>query len=312
MKLSGFTFIRNGTQFEYPYLESLRSLLPLVDELVINVGIGSDDTLEKIKQFSSQEGQGKVVFFETDWDTPAVHHQKGGLLLSQQTNLALQKCSNDWCFYLQADEVIHEEDIPQIRTILAQVENQASIEGILFDYVHFYGSFDVIQQTRNVYRREIRLIRKNAEIHSIGDAQSFRKKNGKKLHVVRSGARIFHYGWVRSPEVMREKTFQMDQFYHGVNLAVDAENRIPHTKDNYRYKRILGLKKFTNTHPAVMYERIQSKGWNWNLEDSPRIFSLGDFKKVIFDFFERLTGYRLFEYKNYKLMNVQMPRKRRS
>ena len=240
MKVSGFTLIRNGTQFDYPYLESLRSLLPLVDELVINVGIGDDDTADRIARFAREEGGGKIVTFESRWPLDDPEKKKGGLILSEQTNLALDRCTGDWCVYLQADEVFHEADQTALRRAMEQSQGRSEVDGLLFDYVHFYGSFDVVQETRSAYRREVRAFKRMSGARSVGDAQSFRKPDGSKLRVVRGGARVFHYGWVRTPEAMREKTFFMDQLYHGDPAAEAAAAGIPHTGDNYRYKRIWG------------------------------------------------------------------------
>src|SRR6185437_5385651 len=153
----------------------------------------------------------------------------GGLILSEQTNLALDRCTGDWLIYLQADEILHEEDSTRLRAAMEKYVDNPAIEGLLFDYVHFYGSFEVIQQTRSAYRREVRAVKRQALARSVGDAQSFRKRDGSKLRVARSGARVFHYGWVRTPEAMKEKTFFMDQLYHGDPKASDAEARIPHT-----------------------------------------------------------------------------------
>ncbi len=302
MGLSGFTLIRNGTRFDYPYLESLRSLLPLVDQLVVNVGTGDDDTLEKVRAFSETEGQGKVVFFESDWQLDLPEKKKGGLILSEQTNRALEKCSHDWCFYLQADEVLHEADYGPIRKAIETNFSNKEVEGLLFDYIHFYGAFDVIQKTRSAYRREVRVVRKSSGARSVGDAQSFKKLDGRKLSVVYAGARIFHYGWVRAPEAMKEKTFFFDQLYHGEPSDERAKTGTPHTGTNYVYKKIWGLKRFMGLHPAVMKSRIQLKGWNWDLKNSPLVFSSRDLKKVLLDLIEKATGHRFFEYRSYKLL----------
>jgi hypothetical protein len=149
MKVSGFTLIRNGTEFDYPYVESLRSLLPLVDELVVNVGTGTDGTLQRIQEFARTEGQGKVVCFESLWPLDDPEKKKGGLILSEQTNLALDRCKGEWCIYLQADEVLHEADAKNLRQAMERNCDDTQVEGLLFDYVHFYGSFDVVQDTRS-------------------------------------------------------------------------------------------------------------------------------------------------------------------
>ena len=305
MKVSGFTLIRNGTEFDYPYLESLRSLLPLVDELVINVGIGTDTTLERIQQFARDEGQGKVIWFESKWPLDDPEKKKGGLILSEQTNLALERCTGDWLIYLQADEVLHETDYEKLKRAMERHISNPLIEGLLFDYVHFYGSFEVIQQTRSAYRREVRAIKRKADARSVGDAQSFRKKDGSKLRVVRCGARVFHYGWVRTPQAMREKTYFMDQLYHGTPDADAAASRTPHTGDNYRYKRFWGLRLFNDSHPKVMLERIRQKGWHWDLQNSQFVWNWKDAKKIALDLIERATGMRFFEYRSYILMKDQ-------
>jgi hypothetical protein len=176
------------------------------------------------------------------------------------------------------------------------------VEGLLFNYHHFYGSFDVVQESRSTYRREVRAVRRSVNSKSVGDAQSFRKSDGSKLSVVLSGGRIFHYGWVRKPEAMKEKTFFMDQLYHGDPSKQNLIKRTPYTGDNYRYKRFWGLKPFLGSHPSVMNDRIKSKGWHWDLKNSPFEFSLKDSKKIALDCVEKMTGVRLFEYQSYRLL----------
>jgi len=294
-KISGFTLVRNGTKFDYPFLESLRSILPLVDELVINVGISDDDTLSVVQDFSKKEGQGKVVVFESHWPLDDPEKKRGGQILAEQTNLALDRCTGEWCIYLQADEVFHEKEHAAIREAMQKYENDPKVDGLLFQYIHFYGSFDVVRFSRSAYRREVRAIKKSSGCRSIGDAQSFRKPDGSKPDVVWSGASVYHYGWVRPPEVMRAKTHFMDQLYHGTNTQ-----NAPQSGDNYRYKRIWGLRPFRGTHPIFMQKRVAEKNWNWDLKNSSLEWKWSDSKKVILDTFEKLTGYRLFEYKSYR------------
>lgn len=302
MKISGFTLVRSGTRFDYPYLESIRSLLPIVDELVINVGIGDDDTLARLKKFADEEGQGKIRLFESHWPLDDPEKKRGGLILSEQTNLALDRCTGDWCVYLQADEVLHEEDHSVIRGMIAECEGRRDVEALVFDYVHFYGSFDVVQKTRSAYRREVRAFKRASGARSVGDAQSFRRPDGSKLRAVRACARVFHYGWVRTPEAMKEKTFFMDQLYHGDPTAQAAASGTPFTGDNYLYKKFWGLERYTGTHPAVMAARIQAKNWRWDIEHSPLAWEWKDGKKIALDTFERFTGIRLFEYRSYRLI----------
>lgn len=289
MKISGFSFIRNGCQYDYPFEESYRSLLPLVDELVLVVGKGTDETLQRVHKLTEESA--KVKIFESEWDESL---RKGGLILSQQTNMAMEKCQYEWGIYLQADEVLHEDDYDSIRAAVARADKDPQVDGLLFDYVHFYGDFFVVNKNPSAYRREVRAVRLGREISSWKDAQGFRRKNGEhwdKLRVIHSGARIFHYGWVRPPEIMREKTVAMDRLYHA-----DGEG----TGENYRYKRIYGLERFIDSHPAVMKARIEAKRWKIDLMKAPLVFTVKDIRKVVVRFIERLTGWLPFEYKNYK------------
>ena len=299
MKISGFTLVRNGSIYDYPFEESLRSLLPLVDELIVNVGVGDDDTLSRVQNLSKVSGE-KIRWFESHWPLDDPEKKKGGLILSEQTNQALDRCTGDWCIYLQADEVLHEQDLPALRNSLARYHGDTGVEALLFSYNHFYGSYGVVHHSRSTYRREVRAIKKAAGARSVGDAQSFRKADGQKLWAADSGARVFHYGWVRTPEAMKEKTYFMDQLYHGEPTQEAAATRTPHTGDNYQYKRIWGLRAFEGTHPAVMKDRIQKKGWNWDLAHSPLRWSSSDLVKVLLDTFERISGIRLFEYRSYR------------
>lgn len=273
----------------------------MVDELVINVGIGEDSTLSQIQKFAREEGAGKVMIFESHWPLDDPEKRRGGKILSEQTNLALDRCTGDWCIYIQADEVLHEDDYPALRRALAEADARPEVDGLLFEYRHLYGSFDVIQESRSAYRHEVRAIRRSSGARSVGDAQSFRLADGSKPRVIFSGARIFHYGWVRTPEAMKEKTAFMDTLYHGAQ-STDSP---PVTGNNYQYKRFWGLKRFKETHPGVMGERIRSRNWNWDLEHSPLQLGKKDLTKIPLDLFESLTGIRLFEYRSYRLLSRQ-------
>lgn len=298
MKISGFTIVRNGVRFGYPFQESLRSLALVCDEIVIGVGDSDDGTREAVAEFCARTPG--ASFFDTVWPLHDPEKKKGGLILSEQTNLALDRCTGDWCVYLQADEIFHEDDAAGLRAAMTEHAEDPAIEALVFDYVHFYGSYDVIQVSRSAYRREVRAIKRAAHARSVGDAQSFRRPDGEKLGAAPARARVFHYGWVRPPSVMKEKTFHFDQLYHGDPSAEAARAGTPHTGDNYRYKRILGLRPFRGSHPCVMRERIAAHNIPWDYRKEPLVWQPSDLKKIALDAIERLTGARLFEYRSYR------------
>ena len=97
-------------------------------KLVVNVGLGDDATEKVIQDLAAREP--KLRTFVSDWKLDNPEKKKGGLILSEQTGLALDACSHDWAIYLQADEVFHEQDYSQIHDAIT--ERNCGAEGLLF------------------------------------------------------------------------------------------------------------------------------------------------------------------------------------
>ena len=206
MNVSGFTFVRNGVLYDYPFFESISSTLPLCQEFIVVVGHSTDGTLERLQQLERR----KVRIVETDWDE---NLRTGGAILAQQTNIALDHVRGDWALYLQADEVLHEEDYPVIHAAMERYLHDPEVEGLLFSYLHFFGDYRHIGHSRRWYRREIRIVRTGIGVRSWRDAQGFRV-NSRKLRVREIPARIFHYGWVRPPRLQQEKQRSFNRLWH--------------------------------------------------------------------------------------------------
>lgn len=286
MKVSGFTVIRNAAIMGYPVVESIRSLLPLVDEMVVGVGQSEDHTRELIESINDP----KIQIFDSYWD-PQI--SGGGLILSQKTNEALLKCQNDWCFYLQADEILHEKDYDKILSIAKKYENQSNVEGLLFHYIHFYGSYHVIATSRKWYRNEIRMIKKSSGAKSYKDAQGFRVDH-RKVQVYHTGATIYHYGWVKPPTLMGTKSKLLNRLWHG--------NQRDHEFNNFQYDKIYGLEKYQGSHPSVMLEKVKSQDWNFDPKRKLSDWKLKDIRLWANTLFEKVFNYRIGEYKPFKLL----------
>lgn len=290
MKISGFTFIKNGLTLGYPILESVLSIDPICEEVVINVGFDDvectrdDGTYEYLR--SHLIGP-KYKFLKSWWD-PTL--RKDGLILSQQTNIALAECTGDYCQYIQGDECIHEDDLKYILAGVEDMEKNRDIDGLIFNYMHFYGNVDTYKFTRNLYRREVRLIRNHKGIKSWKDAQGFRHADDTKINARLIPARIFHYGWARAEQVMKKKVQSFDKLYHGDNFK----------REEFNYERNWGLKKFTKTHPKVMANWIEKHRNSIDLMALPLSYGSNIVGLIISDTIEKLTGYRLGEYKNYR------------
>lgn len=252
MKVSGFTIIRNGIKYFYPFREAILSIIPLCDELIVNVGDSEDDTYATVKSINSD----KIKIIQRTWDMSL---REEGRLLSVETNAALNECSGDWGIYIQADEVLHEKYLDKVKNAMHHYMNINSVEALRFRYKHFYGSYDYVQDNyRNWYIKEMRIIKLNRGIVSWDDAMSFRHKNGSPVKAVDIDAEIYHYGWVKPPDTMMLKRYDFHKLYYS-----DKEMENTETTD-FKLDDLGNLKKFTGTHPKVMQERIKLCNWNFD------------------------------------------------
>jgi len=290
MKISGFTFVRNAVVFSYPLIESLNSLLPLCDEVIIVAGKSDDNTLEVLNSIQNS----KIKIFETEWD---MNLKKGGIIYSQQTNLALEKCTGDWCIYLQADEVFHEKDYDRILKDIKRIDKNPNIDGMLFRYKHFYGSYEFIGVGRQWYRREIRAFRNTGNVISWGDAQGFRKKvddKFEKLKTIQSESEVYHYGWVRPPQAQFKKIKMTRNFYYeNANVELEKIGDV-----EFDYDSAYELTKFNGTHPLIMKSKIEEdKIWTYQFKAEK--IKKRPFLHKLTDGIEKTTGYRIGEFKDF-------------
>lgn len=287
--IAGFTFVRNARRYDYPVIESIRSMLPLCGELVVAVGRSDDDTMDMVRRINDP----KIRILETVWDDSL---RQGGRVLAVETDKAFGAVSPHypWCLYLQADECLHEQDYDIIRAAAENYQHDVRTEGFLFSYHHFYGSYDYVGNSRRWYRREVRIVRNDPAIHSWRDAQGFRRK-GKKLRVRLLPAHIYHYGWVRHPEQQQQRQAHFHTLWHDDQTAQAKAGSTPY----YIYDQGEPLRPFTGTHPATMCDRIQRQ--NWHFANDPTQMRL-TFKDRCLHWLEQKTGYRLGEYRNYTLL----------
>jgi hypothetical protein len=312
MKISGFSFVRNGIQLYYPVVESIKSILPLVDEFIIAVGEGTDDTRQKIMDINDP----KVKVIDTVWEEK---YFKKGIINSIQTDIAMKACSGDWLFYLQADEVVHEKYLPVIEARCRQLLDNEKIEGLLFRYKHFWGDYNHFHGGHGWYPNEIRIVRNLPEIHSWQSSQSFRKfeyydnprqKDGhSKLTVAKVDAEIYHYGWVRPPHLMQNKKRALDSVHWGLNRADNYYEKAPKEFD---YGPLDLLEEFNGTHPKIMEDMISKFNWEHKLQYSGKPNKYREPHKHerisirLLSLIERLllNGKQFGEFKNYHLLKI--------
>lgn len=289
MKISGFTIIKNAVKNDYPIKEAILSILPVVDEIIVSVGDSEDDTESLIRSIASE----KIKIIHSVWD-PSI--KTGGSILAVETNKAFEHIApdSDWAFYIQGDEIVHEKYHSAIRAAAEKYKDDKTVEGLLFNYLHFYGTYDYVGDSRRWYHKEVRIIRNDKTISSYKDAQGFRKQ-GKKIRVKQIDAFIYHYGWVKSPQQMLQKQKNTVEFWSDQQ---EWKSSIQ-SQQVFDFSDFDSLEKFPGTHPSVMHQRVKEKNWQVELDVNQKKFSL---KEKVLYWFEKKTGKRLFDFRNYRII----------
>lgn len=284
--ISGFTFIRNGVQLGFPFEASIRSLLPLVDEFVIAVGKSDDDTLARVRSIDDP----KIKIIETVWNE---RMSERGFVYAQQKMIAQFACTGDWAFYLEGDELVHEDELAAIRAAVDRHHANPRVEALVFDYLHFYGAPDWIATSPAWYRRECRLIRNTIRSYA-PDGQFWvamsRHKRGRTLQAALANAHIYHYGHVRKLSYMQSKLDQTTKYWDK-----------PPPKVDYRQIDSQAVQRYFGTHPAVIQDWLAHEAEHEFSPDPAHVLTRRERKHRWSMKLERLFGWDL-SHKHYKLV----------
>lgn len=298
MKISGFTFAKNADSLYYPIKESIESILPVCDEFIAVIGKGdsSDRTREIVESIHSP----KIRIIDTVWRDKET---LGDHVFREQANLGLAQCTGDWCFHLQPDEVVHEDHLQRIQNRCAELLEKKEVEGLLFQFRHFWGDYDHYMVNHKWFTHEIRIVRNGQGIESYRDSQSFRR-GGVKLHVAPVDADIFHYSWVRPPEALQKKRVLFTAAGMGASAAKQAHQTDPEVFD---FGPLNKIPLFKGTHPAVMKTWIGKMNWKEKLDfhgTSKKKFGHDRLKYKILTWIEQnvCRGKQIGGFKNYILL----------
>jgi hypothetical protein len=250
MKVSAFTFIKNGQILGYPFLQSIQSVLPIVDEFIVNIGESEDDTLSIIKSIKSS----KIRIIESCWNE---NMKDRGYVYGQQKMIAQFNCTGDWAFYVEGDEIYHENDLNNIRKSMETYFKDSSVEALVFDFNHFYGNTNSIINSPGWYRSEARIIKNSLRSYApdglfwlILDSN----KKGRYPRAKHTGVSCYHYGWARTQEQMNLKSTKVAKYWGGNPVLID-----------YSQMDQKIIKKFKGSHPKIIE--------NWiSLDSSSKVF----------------------------------------
>lgn len=286
--LSGFTLVRNAVKLDFPIVPAIKSVLEVCDEVVVNVGKSEDETRDLVASVKDP----RVRILDTEWD-----FTKKNIMLSIETQRAMEACRGTWGIYIQADEVLHERGAHLLKERVAEWDGDQRVEGLLVKYLHFYGGFDQIATSRRWYRREVRCIRLGKDIRPYQGAQGFRVGPAyRKIQARVTDAEMFHYGWARPARAIKEKLEISKTIYPW------GGNRFDKEQARGFLEWIPLLKPFTGTHPAAAREWIAERAVDPDRVIGPMKLKPEHVRFYISDWIERLTGARVFEFRNYVLV----------
>ncbi|MSQ79422.1 MAG: glycosyltransferase family 2 protein [Flavobacteriaceae bacterium] len=287
MKVSGFTFIRNSIKYDYPIVEAIQSVLPLVDEFVLALGKSDDGTGDMIRQKVQSD---KLRILDTVWDESL---RQGGRVLAVETDKALAalNAESTWCIYLQGDECLHEKDHQNIQAAMQKWKDNKEVEALWFDWLHFCGTYDYVADSFSRYRREVRIIRNGLGISSWKDAQGFRK-NGEKLRAKPANAQVYHYGMVKPPNLQQDRLKYFHSLWHDEHKVKEMVG----SEAEFDYNSLDKLYRFAGSHPQYIQERISRLNWQLTNDPTQNPVKLKIKLKMLT---EKLFGIRLGEYKGF-------------
>lgn len=275
--LYGFSFLKDGERYDYPYKEMLTCMSSLVEKCYLALGKNDDGTSEQVKNFS------KVEVIPTVWDMSKIGD--GGLIFSEQTNIALSKLREEhqsengaWAIYLQSDEIIHENDFDKLRSDI-ETANAQGCDAIRFRYFHFWMDHYTIATNKRWYPCEIRAIKVDSDVVNHGDAQGF--SGFKKVY--ESDVHIYHYGHVRDQQKREEKQKDLISKIRPKEKFAKYLNR-----ENKAFSKTTTLPIRVH-HSKVMKERIEKMGQSQTPKEMKELWIVGDSKNYSEDFLNSLN-----------------------
>ena len=285
MKVSAFTFIKNGQILGYPFVESIQSILTIVDEFVINVGESEDDTLLMIQSIQSS----KIRIIKSKWNDTM---QERGFVYGQQKMIAQYNCTGDWAFYIEGDEVYHENDLEQIRESMIIHLDDPNVEALAFDFYHFYGNANSYLDSPGWYRSEVRIIKNSVRTYAPDGLFWLvlnSNKQGRYPRAKHTGVGCYHYGWLRSQEQMNLKSKKVQKYWAKDPVKVD-----------YSQMDQSIIKEFQGSHPEIIKEWLPKESGLYKVDPNYKPTKKQKKHRMMIRF-EKLFGVDLSK-KHYKLV----------
>ena len=186
--ISGFMIVKNVVSLGYPFLEAIVAVLPVCDEFLVSDGYSEDNTWE-VLQVLREKLPEKVRLYRDRWRGGT----ESGQVLSTMTNVLRDRCNGDYCLYVQANEIIHEDSLEEIRKLPVLFPN-TEIFALPFYNIMGANLLWMVQFRKRLFKNEKYIISKGDAYEMGYDFKSLFPHSYKFLNYLSSRSRVHaHY-----------------------------------------------------------------------------------------------------------------------
>ena len=269
IKLSGYTTIRNVISNDYPWKQSIKSMLGFCDEVIVLDGGSDDGSYEEIVAWSKEEPKLVVKQFKRNWKDP-----KFALFDGANKSISRTLCSGDWCWQQDVDEIVHEDDYVKIKPLIRQMPK--SLKLLCLPVIEYWGSNSKVRIDVNPWKW--RLSRNDTHItHGIPAQQRRYDENGNVYSVGSDGCDYVHND---NYQPIPHSTFYTPELHEVRTQAMTGKNELAlKTYQNYMNQVVNQLPGvyhyswFDIKRKIYTYKNYWSKHWtsmfNKEIEDIP-------------------------------------------
>jgi len=134
--ISGYTTIFNGEKAGLPYIESIQSVLPHVDELVIIDGESTDGTYEKLQEMFGNDEKIKIYQKPYDMSEPGID--------GQQKAYSRALCTSKYCLQFDADQIFEDGEKYKLKDLVKKFPKDQVL--MHFPIIDYFGTIDNIKE----------------------------------------------------------------------------------------------------------------------------------------------------------------------
>lgn len=254
---------------DYPFDAALASALAVCDEAVVIVGQSEDATRDWVYALQNEHGRDRVHVQETIFQFDLGWQERWW-------NEAQALTRAEWLWFIDADELVHEDHHDRVRQALA---SEADLINVRF--VHLYAT-DHWQVAQGFLTNNTRLGRRSVDFRMVNLATNGRKASacamratlaGEEINahtydgpeIVRLAVPILHYGWARFAQALAISQTKHHAWYANGNGLQDGHvPEVPPYRFDLAGMHGAGrLAPYSDTHPALLDDWRQAHRTVW-------------------------------------------------